>query len=321
MYSGYLTDVEDIKVGHAQDYDALTGTTVIIPVNSAVCGVDVRGAAPGTRETDLLKAENLVEKVNAVMLSGGSAYGLDASSGIMAYLEENDMGMDVGVCKVPIVVGAVIFDLNLGSAKIRPNFDIGYKACLKASFDNKLMGCVGGGTGASVGKILGNEFSMKSGIGQASLSFGTFKISALTVLNAFGDIYDVEKNEKIAGVYDRDKKIFLDTMKIYEQKTSDYNAFNKATNTTISVVATNAKLSKANCNKIAQMAHDGYARSIAPVHTMFDGDTIFVIGTDKVDVDISFAGAMASKVISRSIANAIYTSKSMGGLVAYEDIV
>lgn len=320
MYSGYLTDVKDIKLGHFQDYESLTGTTVIIPVNSAICGVDVRGSAPGTRETDLLKAENLVEKVNAVMLGGGSAYGLDASAGIMRYLEENDMGMDVGVCKVPIVVGSVIFDLNLGNPKIRPDFDMGYNACLNASFDNKSMGCVGAGTGASVGKILGNEFSMKSGIGQASISVGDLKVSALTVLNAFGDVYDAEKNKQIAGVYCKDKKKFLDTMKIYEEKSSAYNAFNRSTNTTISVVATNAKLTKANCNKISQMAHDGYAKSIVPVHTMFDGDTIFTLATSQVKADISFVGALAAKVISRSIANAVYKSESMGNLPAYGDI-
>ncbi len=320
MYNGLLTDVDDIKVGHFQDYSALTGTTVIIPVNGAVCGVDVRGSAPGTRETDLLKPENLVEKVNAVMLSGGSAYGLDAASGIMHYLEENDMGMDVTVCKVPIVVGAVIFDLTVGSNKIRPDFKMGYEACKNATFNNNLSGCIGGGTGACVGKILGKEFAMKSGIGQASISIGDFKIAALTVLNAFGDVYDAEKNIQIAGAYSKQEKKFLDTMKIYEKNLENYNVFNKATNTTISIVATNANLTKANCNKISQMAHDGFARSIIPVHTMFDGDTIFTLSTGKIDVDISFAGAMAAKVISRSIANAIYTSKSYDNLPSYQDI-
>lgn len=320
MYSGYLTDVGNLKVGHAQNFDGLTGVTVIIPEKGAVCGVDVRGSAPGTRETDLLRPENLVEKVNCVMLSGGSAYGLNAASGIMKYLEEKELGMDVTVCRVPIVVGAVIFDLAVGDPHCRPDLEMGYEACKNSKTEDTSMGCIGAGTGATVGKILGNDFSMKSGIGQASIQIGNLKIAALTVLNAFGDIYDAEKGIQIAGVYSREEKKFLDTMKIYEEKTANYNAFNRATNTTISIVATNAKLTKANCNKISQMAHDGYARSIEPVHTMFDGDTIFTIATGEVEADISFVGMTAAKVISRAISNAVYSSKTTKGLISYEDI-
>lgn len=320
MYSGYLTDVGNLKVGHAQNFDGLTGVTVIIPEKGAVCGVDVRGSAPGTRETDLLRPENLVEKVNCVMLSGGSAYGLNAASGIMKYLEEKELGMDVTVCRVPIVVGAVIFDLAVGDPHCRPDLEMGYEACKNSKTEDTSMGCIGAGTGATVGKILGDDFSMKSGIGQASIQIGNLKIAALTVLNAFGDIYDAEKGIQIAGVYSREEKKFLDTMKIYEEKTANYNAFNRATNTTISIVATNAKLTKANCNKISQMAHDGYARSIEPVHTMFDGDTIFTIATGEVEADISFVGMTAAKVISRAISNAVYSSKTTKGLISYEDI-
>ncbi|EFI41671.1 P1 family peptidase [Peptoniphilus sp. oral taxon 386] len=320
MYSGYLTDVGNLKVGHAQNFDGLTGVTVIIPEKGAVCGVDVRGSAPGTRETDLLRPENLVEKVNCVMLSGGSAYGLNAASGIMKYLEEKELGMDVTVCRVPIVVGAVIFDLAVGDPHCRPDLEMGYEACKNSKTEDTSMGCIGAGTGATVGKILGNDFSMKSGIGQASIQIGNLKIAALTVLNAFGDICDAEKGIQIAGVYSREEKKFLDTMKIYEEKTANYNAFNRATNTTISIVATNAKLTKANCNKISQMAHDGYARSIEPVHTMFDGDTIFTIATGEVETDISFVGMTAAKVISRAISNAVYSSKTTKGLISYEDI-
>lgn len=320
MYEGFLTDVDGIKLGHAQDEKALTGVSLAICQEGAVCGVDVRGSAPGTRETDLLKAENLVEKVHAVSLSGGSAYGLDASSGIMNYLEENNIGMDVTVCKVPIVVGAVIFDLAVGNPLVRPDKDMGYKAALNAKYDDKSQGCLGAGMGASVGKILGNDFSVKSGIGQASIKVGNLVVSAITVLNAFGDIYDYEKGIKIAGPYDRKKKKFLDTLEIYQEKASDYNAFNRATNTTISLVATNAKLTKANCNKVSQMAHDGYARSINPVHTMFDGDTIFTMATGEVEADISMVGSLAAKVISRAIANGVYSSKSLGGLISYGEI-
>lgn len=320
MYNGFLTDVDGIRVGHAQDYDSLTGTTVIIADDGSVCGVDVRGSAPGTRETDLLKAENFVEKVNAVVLSGGSAYGLDSSGGVMKYLEQNNIGLDVGVCKVPIVVSAVIFDLNVGNPKIRPDFNMGYEACKNSSYSDKSNGCVGGGTGASVGKILGKEYTMKSGIGQSSIIIGDFKVSALTVLNAFGDIYDSEKGLHIAGVYSKKEKKLLNTLDIYKEKIKNDNFFAINSNTTISVVATNAILTKANCNKVSQMAHDGYARSINPIHTMYDGDTIFTLSTGKIEADVSFVGAMASTVISRSIANAIYSSKSYDNLLSYKDI-
>ncbi|CDZ74224.1 L-aminopeptidase/D-esterase [Peptoniphilus sp. ING2-D1G] len=315
-----MCDISGIKLGHCSDGNALTGCTVALCEEGATCGVDVRGSAPGTRETDLLKAENLVEKVNAVLLSGGSAYGLDAASGVMKYLEEQDIGMDVTVCKVPIVVGAVIFDLAVGDPKIRPDLQMGYTAAKSATETDKSQGCIGAGTGASVAKILGNEFSIKSGIGQASVKVGDLKVAAITVLNAFGDIYDHEKSKLIAAPYDRNKKAFLNTMSLYEDKTKDYNAFNKATNTTISIVATNANLTKANCNKVAQMAHDGYGRSIIPVHTMFDGDTIFTMATNKVEADISLVGSLGAKVISRAIANAIYSSESLGGLISHNDV-
>lgn len=309
MYSGKLTDVRGIKLGHAQDYDALTGCSTVLIKDGAICGVDVRGSAPGTRETDLLKAENFVDKVHGVLLSGGSAYGLSAAGGIMRYLEEKNIGLDVGVCKVPIVVGAVIFDLAIGNPFIRPDEKMGYEACLNAREDDYNQGIVGAGTGASVGKILGDKYLMKSGLGQASVKSNNLIVSAITVLNAFGDVYDYEKKIQIAGVYDRDKKIFLDTNKVYENNISGYNAFVRPTNTTISIVATNAKLTKANANKVSQMAHDGYARSITPVHTMFDGDTIFTVATGEIDADISFVGILAAKAISRSIANAIYSSR------------
>lgn len=317
IYPGYLSDIEGIKVGHAQNFDALTGVTVIIPDRAVKCGVDVRGSAPGTRETDLLKSENMVDEANAVVLSGGSAFGLEASNGVMQYLSERDIGMDTGFAKVPIVVSAVIFDLSVGDAKIRPDFKMGYKACENISKDTS-MGLIGAGTGASVGKILGNEYAMKSGLGQASMQFGELKIAALTILNAFGDVFDSEKGKQIAGCYSQKDKKFLDTLKVYENM-NDYNAF-KGRNTTISIVATNGKLSKVQLNKVSQMAHDGYARSIEPVHTMFDGDTIFSVATGEVECDLTFVGAMAAKCISRSIANAIYKSEDAGGLKSYKSL-
>lgn len=317
FYPGYLSDIEGIKVGHAQNYDALTGVTVIIPDKAVKCGVDVRGSAPGTRETDLLKSENMVDEVNAVVLSGGSAFGLEASSGVMEYLREREIGLDTGFAKVPIVVSAVIFDLSVGNANIRPDFKMGYSACENVSKCTG-MGSIGAGTGASVGKILGNKYAMKSGLGQASMQFGELKIAALTILNAFGDVFDSERRIQIAGCYSQEERKFLDTLKVYENL-SDYDAF-KGRNTTISIVATNGKLSKVQLNKVSQMAHDGYARSIEPVHTMFDGDTIFSVATGGVECDVTFVGSMAARCISRSIANAIYGSEDGGDLKSFKSL-
>ena len=319
MYEGFLTDVKGIKLGHAEDKLALTGTSVILCEDGFTAGVDVRGAGPGTRETDLLRAENLVEKVHAVFLTGGSAFGLDVGGGIMKFLEEKNVGFDVGVGVVPIVPGAVLFDLAVGDSKVRPDFKMGYTAAKNAREKDESMGNLGAGSGASVGKILGNDFAMKSGIGQSSVKVGDLIVSSIVALNALGDIFDYEDGKRIAGVYDRKNKKFLDTCALYEKRLNDYNQFSSA-NTTISLVATNAKLTKANCNKISQMAHDGYARSINPVHTMNDGDTIFTLASGEVAADINLVGILAAKTISRSIANAIYSAEDSGGLVSYKSI-
>lgn len=319
MYEGFLTDVKGIKLGHAEDKLALTGTSVILCEDGFTAGVDVRGAGPGTRETDLLRAENLVEKVHAVFLTGGSAFGLDVGGGIMKFLEEKNVGFDVGVGVVPIVPGAVLFDLAVGNSKVRPDFKMGYTAAKNAREKDESMGNLGAGCGASVGKILGNDFAMKSGIGQSSVKVGELIVSSIVALNALGDIFDYEDGKRIAGVYDRKNKKFLDTCALYEKRLNDYNQFSPA-NTTISLVATNAKLTKANCNKISQMAHDGYARSINPVHTMNDGDTIFTLASGEVAADINLVGILAAKTISRSIANAIYSAEDSGGLVSYKSI-
>lgn len=319
MYEGFLTDVKGIKLGHAEDKLALTGTSVILCEDGFTAGVDVRGAGPGTRETDLLRAENLVQKVHAVFLTGGSAFGLDVGGGIMKFLEEKNVGFDVGVGVVPIVPGAVLFDLAVGDSKVRPDFKMGYTAAKNAREKDESMGNLGAGSGASVGKILGNDFAMKSGIGQSSVKVGDLIVSSIVALNALGDIFDYEDGKRIAGVYDRKNKKFLDTCALYEKRLKDYNQFSPA-NTTISLVATNAKLTKANCNKISQMAHDGYARSINPVHTMNDGDTIFTLASGEVAADINLVGILAAKTISKSIANAIYSAEDSGGLVSYKSI-
>lgn len=318
MYKGYITDIEGIKVGHSTSMEGLTGCTVIIYEEGATGGVDVRGSAPGTRETDLFKAENMVDKVHAVVLSGGSAFGLEAASGVMKYLEDQDIGFDVGVTKVPIVASAVIFDLNLGDYKIRPDFNMGFDAAKSASTSENRQGPIGCGMGATVGKILGPNSAMKSGLGSATIEIGELKISAMVSVNSFGDVYEYKSGKQIAGLYDYKNKKMLKTMDILKGQYDPVDFSMK--NTTIGVIATNAILTKAEGNKIAQMAHNGFARSINPIHTMFDGDTIFTMATNKVEADISLVGTIAAEAMSQAITNAIVNSKGYGGLLSFQDI-
>ncbi len=307
-YPGYITDVKGIKVGHAQSVEGMTGCTVVICDKGATGGVDVRGSAPGTRETDLLKPEKMVDKIHSVVLAGGSAFGLEAASGAMKYLEEQGIGFDVGVTKVPIVASAVIFDLNIGDAGIRPDIKMGYEAAKSASSDETRQGCIGCGMGATVGKVLGPDHAMKSGLGSASLKAGEIIVSAIVAVNSFGDVFDYASGKQIAGVYDYEKKELLNTYSIMKMKNSPVGF--PMRNTTIGVIATNAILTKAEGNKVAQMAHNGFARSIHPVHTMLDGDTIFTMATNEVKGDINLIGTMASEVMSMAITNAIVSSRN-----------
>lgn len=316
MYTGYLTDVNGIKVGHSMDEDALTGVTVILLPEETIAGVDVRGGAPGTRETDLLRPENLVKNVHGIVLSGGSAFGLDSASGAMKYLEENKIGLDVGVAKVPIVPAAVIFDLGCGSPNVRPDLQMGYEACVNACDKEYRQGNIGAGIGATVGKVLGNDYAMKSGLGSASIRVGDLVVSALTVCNAFGDVYDYEGHVQIAGCFDRETKEFKNTLEVMKSSFTNLNN----TNTTISVVATNGIFDKSQCTKISAMAHNGYANSIYPVHTLADGDTIFTVATGEVQADVNLVGALASKVIARAVANSIYGTKGLGGFIGHDDL-
>ena len=306
MYDGYITDVGNIRLGHDQNQEGKTGVSVIIPDENNTAAVDVRGSAPGTRETDLLNPINQVSSVNAIILSGSSAYGLDAASGVMQGLEEDGLGFDVGVCKVPIVTQAVLFDLAFGDPYIRVDAKMGIKAYKNAKYEDKTQGAFGAGTGATVGKGLGMEYAQKSGLGQAMISYKDLKVGAIVALNAFGDIYDSEKNIQIAGPRIDGKMIkTIDNLDKIMGGFSDI----KPANTTIATLVTNATFDKTALTKIAQMGHDGFARSINPVHTMFDGDTIFALATNKVKADINLVGILGAKVISRAIANAIYTSK------------
>ena len=276
-----FADIGGIEVGHEQNLNAATGCTVLICRNGATAGVDVRGGAPGTRETDLLNPVNMVQKVHAVMLAGGSAFGLDAAAGIMQYLEEQHVGFDVGVTCVPIVCGAVLFDLTIGDFRIRPDKEMGYQACLNAG-RHCPQGNVGAGTGATVGKILGMNRAMKSGLGAYALQVGDLKVGALVAVNCLGDVIDPESGKKLAAPVGDDGQTLGDTEAIMIQSYADKkNLFSG--NTTIGVVATNAAFDKSQATKLASMAHNGYARTMRPAHTMVDGDTIFALSTGCVD--------------------------------------
>ncbi len=303
MYEGHITDIPGIDVGHAQNPEGGTGCTVVLCKKGAVAGVDVRGSAPGTRETDLLRPGNLVDKVHAVMLSGGSAFGLAAADGAVEYLEQRGIGFDVGVTKVPIVASAVLFDLHYKDWRIRPDKQMGYEACLNV---NKLFieqGSVGAGTGATVGKILGIKNSSKGGIGTASLKIGEAIVGAIVAVNAFGDCFDPVTGEIIAGARNPDTGEFLCTKSF--MLSGGFKKRESFGNTTIGVVATNAKLTKEQANKIASMAHDGLARSISPVHTMLDGDTIFVMATGETEADVNVLGVAAAEAVARAVVNAV----------------
>lgn len=317
-YPGYITDVNGIKVGHAQSEAGMTGCTAVICEKGATGGVDVRGSAPGTRETDLLKPENMVERIHAVVLAGGSAFGLEAASGVMKYLEEQGIGFDVSITKVPIVASAVIFDLNIGDYKIRPDIKMGYDAAKRASSKESTQGNVGCGLGATVGKILGPGNAMKSGLGSASLKTGELVVSAIISVNSYGDVFDYNSGRQLAGVYDYEKGIMLNTYTL--MKAQNFVTGFPIKNTAIGVVATNAVLSKAEANKVAQMAQNGLARSVNPVHTMYDGDTIFAMATNEVKGDINLIGTMAAEAVSRAVTNAVLSAESCCGLASCCDI-
>ena len=312
-----ITDVPGVKVGNKQDQQALTGCTAILFEGGAVAGVDVRGSAPGTRETDLLNPVNLVDKVHAICLSGGSAFGLDAASGIMQFLEEEDIGLDVGVAKVPIVPAAVLFDLPFGNPKVRPDKQMGYEAVKAAKTEKFRTGNYGAGCGATAGKLAGLSFCMKGGLGSASLSLENgVVIGAIVAVNPAGDVREPSTGEILAGPFKNG--IILDSIKLLEQ---NYRPTIPAgTNTTIGVVAVNADLTKAEATKVAQMAQDGYARTIFPSHTMFDGDTIFAVATGGEKVPVDVIGGLAAKVMERAIINAIRSAESIEGIIAHKDL-
>lgn len=314
-----INEIEGFKIGHAQDEENATGCTVILAPNGATAGVDVRGGGPATRETDLLNPKNMVEKIHAITLSGGSAFGIESSSGVMQYLSEHNIGFAMKGITIPIVCQACLFDCSVGNPKAYPNKEMGYQACVNASNAEVLQGNVGAGTGASVGKFLGFDKAMKSGLGHAAFQVGELKVGAIVAVNACGDIYDPNSNTPIAGIYDYEKKQRLDseTMILEAQEEIENSC---GMNTTIGCIITNADLTKAQMNKIASMAHNGYARCIRPVHTSSDGDTIFTMSSNKINTQPDIVGILAIKATEKAIVNAGIYAKSAYGLLSYQDI-
>jgi L-aminopeptidase/D-esterase-like protein len=314
-----ITDVPGLRVGHTTNLEAATGCTVILCPPGTVGAVDVRGGAPGTRETDVLNPQNHVQIVNAIVLSGGSAYGLSTADGVMRYLAEQEIGYKTrGGFVVPIVPAAILFDLALGTPGIYPDAEMGYAACEAATDEAVLQGSVGAGTGAMCGAILGKEFATKGGVGSASIAVGNgLVVGAIVAVNAVGDILD-ENGQIMAGVRQPpDGNTFmgmLNAMKTMMLQPPVAEASGE--NTVIGVVATNAQLTKAQTQKVAQMAHDGIARAVNPAHTLYDGDTIFALATGSIPADASLVGAFAAEAMSQAIRNAIRHATPLAGVRA-----
>jgi len=334
-----ITRIRGVLVGHAQNDEALTGCTVVLTPGGAVAGVDVRGSAPGTRETDLMRPCNQVEKVQAVVLSGGSAYGLDSASGVMRFLEEQGVGFATPFGVVPIVGAAVIYDLGLGNAKARPDAEMGYAACVAASSGPCREGNVGAGTGATVGKMLGPEYAVKGGLGTYAVELpgpgqaeagdrahgdgGPVLVGALAVVNALGDVVDPWSGRVVAGAYDRGAGRFVGPgARLTGAAAPGQSQAGVCMNTTIAVVATNAILDKEGANKVAQMAQDGLARAVIPAHTMYDGDTVFCLCTAEKPLsgdraaDITAIGSLAAEALAAAVVRAVEAADTAGGCPA-----
>ncbi|AEG92254.1 P1 family peptidase [Ramlibacter tataouinensis] len=316
--AGAITDVAGIEVGHFTDTRRPTGCTVVLARQGAVAGVDVRGAAPGTRETDLLAPANTVEQVHAVLLAGGSAFGLDAASGVVRWLEERGIGLQVGPGRIPIVPAAVLFDLYLGDTRIRPDAQAGYAACDAASRQAPAEGSVGAGAGAVVGKVFGADRAMKGGIGTACVEVGGIRLGALVACNAIGDVVDPDSGRLVAGARTLDGRALLDTRRALLRGEPPRRLV-AGSNTSIGMIATDAVLTKPQAARLATVAHDGLARSINPAHTQWDGDVLFALGTGASGrtADMMVLATMAAEAVAQAVLRAVRaaTSVSAGGLV------
>lgn len=315
-----VTSIGNIHIGQTENTTAGTGCTVIISEKGMAAGLDIRGGGPASRDTGLLDPLTAAGFIHAVVLGGGSAFGLGAANGVMAYLEEHDIGFDVGVTKVPLVVQSDIFDLTVGDKTVRPDVAMGYEAAKKAmESGNYRDGNYGAGCGATVGKLCGMETCMKSGIGSYAIEIGELKIGAIVAVNALGDIYDSKTGQKIAGLLTEDKKGFRDSISLMKESIEVHeNRF--VDNTTIGAVITNAAFNKSQLCKIAGMAHNGYARSIRPVHTSADGDSIYALSVGEVSADHDLVGTLAAEVMSEAITRAVENADSAYGFISAKEI-
>lgn len=315
-----ITEFENLKIGQAENAEAGTGCTVLLlGPEGAPAGLDVRGGGPASRESELLKPMAAAGVIHAILLSGGSAFGLDAAGGVMRYLEERNIGFDVGVAKVPLVCQSCLFDLTVADAHTRPDAGMAYAACCHAETGNYQDGNFGAGTGATVGKLLGMEHCMKSGIGSYAVQIGDLKVGALVAVNALGDVYDWKNGCKVAGLLADDRKTFLDTEQVACQKI-DVMENKFVANTTLGVVITNAQFDKTRLCKIAGMAHDGYARAIRPVHTTADGDSIYAVSLGTVQADQDVVGALGAQVMAEAILRAVRAARPAYGLPAVSEL-
>ena len=314
VLGGAITDVPGVRVGHFTDGRRPTGCTVVLTEAGATAGVDVRGAAPGTRETDLLDPSNLVDRVHAVMLAGGSAFGLDAASGVMRWLEEHGIGFPAGPVRVPIVPAAILFDLEVGDPAIRPDAAAGYQACAAASADPPAEGSVGAGAGATVGKLFGMGRAMRGGIGTASVKVGRITVGAIVAVNAAGDVIDPHSGRLVAGTRGDDGRLGPGAAEAILRGDLP-PALRAGMATTIGVIATDAALTKAQARKLAQVSHDGLARTIEPVHTMWDGDTLFALATGRSGLpgDMIVLGVLAARVTASAVLRAVLAAKGIAG--------
>ena len=315
-----ILDIGPLRIGQTEDSEAATGMTVLIAEEGMRAGLDVRGGGPASRDSQILNPLMAAQQIHAVVLSGGSAFGLGAANGVMKYLEEKDIGFDTGVANVPLVVQSDIFDLSVGAADVRPDAEMGYAAA-KAAFEspNYRDGNYGAGCGASVGKAGGMETAMKTGVGSYAVQIGELKLGAIVVLNALGDIYDWKSGRQIAGLLSEDKSELSSTMKVMCRSIEVID--NKFTgNTTIAVIITNAHFEKAQLCKIAGMGHDGYARSINPVHTSADGDSIYAVSVGEVAADQDLVGALGAQVLSEAIVRSVTSADSAYGLSSAKDL-
>ena len=313
VWNNAITDVPGIRVGHATDREAMTGCTVVLcPKDGAVGGVDQRCGTPGTRETDLLRPMHLVERAHAVLLAGGSTFGLEAAGGVVRWLEERDIGFDTGVAKVPIVPAAVLFDLVVGRADVRPDAAMGYAACEAAGDGPLAEGSVGAGTGCTVGQVLGPGRATKSGLGTASVDLGGgLVVGAIVAVNAFGEVVDPRSGDILAGARALNGDRFADTLATMKAMAgTGVPGFAGQGHTVIGIVATNAKLTKEGVNKVAQMAHDGLERTVRPAHTLFDGDTLFALATGQNRAGVDLTGAYAAEVMAQAIVRAVHATNN-----------